>query len=99
MKDKRVKGCPNPDCSKNREHAKFKAEDTYCTECASELVFVCAMCGRALEDSGPNHRICSICEAEKADRRDKAIDFGKKAIGCGFAAVSLVIGVLQKNKK
>ena len=99
MKDKRIKACPNPDCSKNKKHAKFKAEDTYCTECASRLVFVCAKCGRALEDRGPEHRICPVCEAKKADQRDRIIDAGQKVGGGLLAVGSLVIGALQKNKK
>ena len=41
MSDKRVKGCPNESC-KAYKKAKYKAEDRFCKDCGTELIFVCS---------------------------------------------------------
>lgn len=70
-KDKRVKGCPNVNCIKHKEKVHFNAEDKFCSECASELTFVCASCYGRIEDLDVSHRICKRCEIEKKDKRAK----------------------------
>ncbi len=67
MKDNRKKGCPNPDCKKNKDHFLFKATDKYCVECATPLIFVCKDCFKKLEDLGPKHVLCTLCEAKHKD--------------------------------
>ena len=71
-KDKRIKGCPNPDCECNRKKHKYTADDRFCTRCGSELVFVCKVCFKKLADEGPQHVICGKCAAERDDRRNDA---------------------------
>lgn len=73
-KDKRVKGCPNIKCERNSEHYKYKAEDSFCTKCGSELVFMCPKCYGKLADLGPEHVVCDKCAAIKDDRKNS----GKK---------------------
>ena len=67
MKDNRKKGCPNPECKKNMEHVLFKATAKYCVECATPLVFVCKDCFKKIEDLGPKHILCNLCEAKHKD--------------------------------
>lgn len=80
MMDKRSKGCPNDVCKRNNEHYLYKATDLYCTICGTELVFVCPKCFGKLADQGPEHIICSSCEAEKEDRKNS---FNKKLKSVG----------------
>ena len=96
-KEKRVKHCPNPDCTRAATKYKFNADDTYCTECASELVFACASCGGPLDDQGPEHKLCAYCQAEKARHRQQVV--GKAAaVAAGAAAVAtkVVTTVIKK---
>lgn len=92
-KDKRVKGCPNPECEKHRETFKFKSADSFCTSCASELAFVCSKCFSKIEDTGSDHRVCKACEAKAADRKDSVGDIAKKIGGAvlGIAGTAAVI--------
>jgi hypothetical protein len=99
MKDKRVKGCPEPSCQKFSSKYKFKAEDKYCTACGSELVFVCAKCHGPIDDAeGPTHRICAGCEANNKDRVAK-IQHGAKNVAAAVASVGAVaVGIIAKKK-
>lgn len=97
-KDKRVKGCSDPSCQKAEKKVKFKAEENYCPICGSELVFVCSKCHGPLEDEGPNHRVCSGCEAVANDRKAKAIDGGKKVGGVIGSVALAVAGFIAKKK-
>lgn len=97
-KDKRVKGCSNPDCEKANKKAKFKAEENYCSICGSTLVYVCAQCHGPLDDEGPDHRICGGCEATNNDRKAKAINGVKKAVGVVGGVTLTAFGVLAKKK-
>ncbi len=68
-KDKRAKGCPNTLCVRNGKRYKYAATDKYCTQCGSELTFVCPVCFRKLADMGPDHVLCASCQAEREDRK------------------------------
>ena len=81
-KDRRSKGCPNSECERNKRHYLYKATDSYCTICGTQLVYVCPKCYRKLDDQGPKHIICSSCEAEREDRKN---DFSKRMQGIGAA--------------
>lgn len=71
-KDKRVKGCPNTLCDRNKKKYKYTATDKYCTLCGTELTFVCPVCFRKLADIGPDHVLCVSCQAEREDRKVNA---------------------------
>lgn len=74
LKDKRIKGCWNPLCRSHKKHLKFKSDDIYCPKCGRELVYVCAKCGRMMEDRGRKHTVCDHCierqEANAAARKE-----------------------------
>lgn len=86
-KDKRIKGCWNPKCSRCRKQHKYTAQDKYCSLCGRELVFVCARCGGLLEDEGRRHRVCWKCqerrENAKGDRRAAAASIATAAADVG----------------
>ena len=96
-KDKRVKGCPNPNCPKAEGKTKYKSDDRYCVSCGNELVFVCAKCHGPLDDEGPKHRICAGCEAAAEDRKANGASMAKKA--SGFLAGVMLIGIGFIGKK
>lgn len=66
---------------------------SYCSNCGSELVFVCKKCGSRIEDEGPKHTICASCEAERQDHQDAVVEVAQKvaagagAVGAATAAV------------
>ena len=95
MRDRRSKGCPNPQCDRNKEKFRYKASDAYCTHCGGKLVFVCERCFGPIEDAGPNHRICPRCQAKIDDRADKRRDNAQKAVG-GVMAVGTAVAALIK---
>jgi hypothetical protein len=95
MRDRRSKGCPNPQCDRNKEKFRYKASDAYCTHCGGELVFVCEKCFGPIEDAGPNHRRCPRCQAKIDDRADKRRDNAQKAVG-GVMAVGTAVAALIK---
>ena len=64
-KDKRIKGCPDPDCARHVEHYKYKTSDRFCTLCGSQLVYVCAKCFDVIEDSEDKRRYCENCKPKK----------------------------------
>lgn len=92
MKDKRIKGCPNPECDKNAKKFRYKSDDTYCTHCGQGLVFVCAKCFKKIDHEGVEHKICAHCEAateqRKAGRADVAKKVGTGVLGVGGAVLA-----------
>jgi len=78
-RDRRVKGCPNEDCRMHSTRKKFSSRFNYCPECGSELIFVCEKCFSEIEDLGPEHRKCRLCEAEEAAKKEKVKDTAKNA--------------------
>lgn len=70
-KDKRAKGCPNTECSRNKNKYHYKVTDQYCTICGSKLVLVCQDCFQKLADLGPKHIRCNSCDAEREDRKHR----------------------------
>ena len=96
-KDNRKKGCPNIDCTYNKEKVFQKADINYCPKCGTPLVFVCTKCFCEIEDSGYEHKICAHCEA-KADQNIDKIKDGLKKAGqvVGSAAVALGGAVAAK---
>ena len=95
MSDKRVKGCPNESC-KAYKKTKYKAEDRFCKDCGTELIFVCSKCWTPLAGNDPNKKICAKCEAKAQDRKEKVIDTAKK-IGSGALAVAAVVPAVLKE--
>lgn len=90
-KDNRKKGCPNLDCSYNKDKNFQKADVNYCPKCGTPLVFVCAKCFCEIEDRGPEHKICAHCEA-KADQNVDRIKDGLKKAGQIAGSAALAIG-------
>ena len=90
-KDNRKKGCPNIDCTYNKDKVFQKADVNYCPKCGSLLVFVCAKCFSEIEDSGPEHKICAHCEA-KADQNMDKIKGGVKKAGQVAGSVAVAVG-------
>ena len=97
MRDRRSKGCPNPQCDRNKEKFRYKASDAYCTHCGGKLVFVCERCFGPIEDAGPNHRICPHCQAKIDDRADKRRDIAQRAVGGVVAVAGIGMAVLKKT--
>ena len=65
-KDKRIKGCPDPDCARHNEHYKYKPDDRFCTLCGSQLVFVCAKCFEEIEDTEDKRGFCEGCKPNQS---------------------------------
>lgn len=76
-KDKRTKGCPNTNCTQNKNKHKYKAADMYCLMCGQPLVFVCGRCFSPIDDEGASHKYCRICEQQKQEHK---IDKEKLAV-------------------
>ena len=94
-KDKRSKGCPNSECERNKRQYLYKATDSYCTICGTQLVYVCPKCYRKLDDQGPKHVICSSCEAEREDRKNNFSKWTQSIgseIGKGAKSISEAFG-------
>ena len=81
-KDKRVKGCPNPNCIEHTERKKYKADDQFCKKCGMALIFVCSRCHTEIEDI-EGHSLCKKCEAKVLEDGGKiklaVKDLGRKA--------------------
>ena len=99
MKDKRSKCCPNELCehNQNRKKHQYKAEDTYCTNCGTELVFVCQKCFNLISDEGPEHRICGNCDAERGQKMAKIKVNASRAGGAAAAVVAVLVPTLIKK--
>ena len=99
MKDKRIKACTNKECECNKYIAKnkYSSSDSYCKKCGTELVYVCSKCFKRIENIGPEHTLCISCEAEIADKKDKAIGYVKK-VGVAIAGVGAVAVNAAKNE-
>lgn len=70
-KDRRKKGCPNPECKYNTKKKKFDSDVNFCPNCGAPLVLVCAKCFGPLEDKGPSHTLCGFCEAVEQKKIEK----------------------------
>lgn len=67
--DKRIKGCPNPNCEVHRNKAKYQSTDQYCKICGTPLVFVCKRCYAEIPDEGIDIRMCKRCKDYLRSRR------------------------------
>ena len=77
-RDTRKKGCYNPCCERNGKKYLYKTTDNYCTICGVPLVFVCAKCFKKIENLGPDHRLCKLCEAAASDKKEALVKQAKK---------------------
>ena len=91
MTDRRKKGCPNEDCERHQKKVKLAATEVYCPKCGAELIFVCEKCFKEIEDLGPEHRKCALCEAKAEEQREKIKEAVKKG-GKYVAAIAMAIG-------
>ena len=96
MKDKRVKGCPNPACGKSKAKVKFGAEDKFCTECGDSLVFVCGKCFTKIEDKDASHKLCKICEENKEAQKEKIKGGVKKAAVGVLGVVGFAMKLIKR---
>lgn len=94
MADKRVKGCPNIECTEYKK-TKYKSEDVYCKKCSSKLVLVCSKCWTPLAEDNPKKKICAKCEAKAEDRKERIIQKGK-IVGQNALAVLAVVPAIIK---
>lgn len=100
VKDHRKKGCPNEACERNKKKIKLSATEEFCPKCGSKLVYVCTKCFKEIEDIDTKHKVCRLCEAQAADKKQKVGDIAKKAGGGVVGIVApVVIGVAQKVAK
>lgn len=106
MADRRKKGCPNEGCILHTKKVKQNAENDFCSKCGTKLIFVCAnsKCFDEIEDLGPKHRICSRCEIEIQEKKQKVVDGVKNVAGkAGKAVVAVatpvVVGIAGKVVK
>ncbi len=96
-KDNRKKGCPNLNCTYNKDKTFQKADVNFCPKCGTPLVFVCTKCFCEIENSGPEHKICAHCEAKAGQSKDKIKDGLKKAGQvAGSAALAVGSAVVAK---
>lgn len=103
--DKRVKGCPNENCSLHKEKLKQKPDMNYCPMCGEKLVFVCAKCFCEIENIDYDHRICALCEVKRSQKKgavagaakDGAKAVGKLALGVAVGVGGKAIPQLQKG--
>lgn len=95
-KDKRVKGCSNSDCERNKSKFKYKSTENYCSLCAYKLVYVCSECFKKIEDIDVKHKICLACEAKKEDKNQKLKDNALKVAG---VVVATAIGAITNDGK
>lgn len=98
-KDKRIKGCPDPDCTRHSEHYKYKPTDRFCTLCGSQLVYVCAKCFKEIADSEDQRRFCEDCKPkqkkDRAEAQDHPKEKKKKEPGKGKEAVAKSVAVIK----
>lgn len=97
-KDKRSKGCPNEKCRRNSKNFFYKAEDNFCVECGSKLVYVCRECFGPLASDDPSAILCARCQSEKEDQRDKVLKMGAAVAG-GAAVVKAFVPAVIKSAK
>ncbi len=95
--DKRSKGCPNEGCARNAKKHLYKADEHYCVECGSKLVYVCRGrdCFRPLVSDDPSVTLCAHCQAKRDDRLQRARNTAAAVAGgaAGVAAgAKLVVG-------
>lgn len=99
---KRIKGCINPKCSAHKASTAFTEEARYCTQCKSELSFICKKCKTAIPAT-PVQNLCIRCEADRQDRISKGIETAKKVVlpvvGCVGAAVVSVVKLFRPGSK
>ena len=88
---KRIKGCINPKCSAHKASTTFTEEARYCTQCKSELSFMCKKCKTAIPAT-PVQNLCIRCEAERQDRISKRVETAKKVAlpVAGFVGTAVV---------
>lgn len=99
-KDKRIKGCYNLECRRYRKEYKYETTDNFCTICGTPLVFVCVECFEKIEDNGPEHKLCDVCEAKHQARRDavnQGVDKAKAVAAAGVKIVPEAIALAQKE--
>ena len=107
-KDKRIKGCPNEECANHIKKTRFKADQEVCSDCGTELVFVCRKCFCEIQDINEKHTVCRHClekSIQKKEERKEAIKgvAKKAAAGAGVAVVGvggeIANRVLQNTEK
>ena len=92
MKDKRIKMCATPNCPMYIKQITFPAEDQFCKRCGQPLIFACKSCLKPIDDKGPEHIKCTLCEAKAADRKQKIINTAKTGAELAFTVVTVVPG-------
>lgn len=95
--DKRKKGCPNELCERHQKKIMLNATEEYCPKCGTKLIYVCSKCFREIEDIDPNHKTCSLCDAEAQEKKEFVVDKAKQA-GKAVAGVvaPVAVGVVGK---
>lgn len=98
-KDKRSKGCPNEECARNSKKHLYKADEHYCVECGSKLVYVCRDCFGPLAGDDPSVVLCRRCQGKRDDRREKAVkvagSVATAVVGVAYGAKTIVGKVIK----
>ena len=95
--DRRKKGCPNENCEMHKKKKMQTLENDYCPKCGTKLVYVCMKCFKQIEDNGPKHRICSLCDAKEEEKKQKMIN-GIKYVGGAAVGLGGTIGAFALSQ-
>lgn len=93
---KQAKGCGNVKCTANKKKITYKGDDKFCPKCGLNLIIVCKDCKTPLPEGDSVY--CVRCEAERGDRKDKAIDGAKKVGGVVLSVGALAITAVSGGK-
>lgn len=84
---KAIRGCTNPEC-KAFKKIRYKQDDLFCPKCGEDLSFVCAACGKAMEQG--DRKYCISCQAEKEQNDARNLEKAKELASSALAAVGVV---------
>lgn len=89
----KVKGCINVNC--DAYNKKVPANERFCSQCGSELMYVCKRknCNKILEET--DEAYCIMCMAMRADKREKVV---KQAGAVAGAVVTIAVSAATKGK-
>ena len=97
----KVKGCINIQCVAKHKEIRFKEDDSFCSKCGQELVYVCEKCHEPVEE--PDKKYCLKCQEEidrkkeqRKEKMDKAVEVAGKAKDVAVVAVPMVAKVADK---
>ncbi len=98
---RKSKGCANESCEAHKMKIRYKESESFCSKCASPLVYVCKECYTQMP--GDTEKFCVRCLAKHKDRIDKAKKVSAKvcvgAVGVGGYIIANGKKILDAVKK